>query len=121
LFVDFDDSRRKSRASVLEQAGYEVTLRTDWADAEQASHEGCFDLVLIALHSDIEKTLRYGDALAKDNPDLPVLLLSDYGVFVPLGTFAGKVEAGDPQKLMEQIALMLSESEHIRQLPGDGS
>jgi DNA-binding NtrC family response regulator len=81
LLIDLEDSRRASGVLVLEQAGYEVFLRTDWHADELSDRENGCDLVLIALHDDPEQALAYAEGLARRIPDLPVLLLSDTGVF----------------------------------------
>jgi hypothetical protein len=116
LLIDVDDSRRASRVLLLEQAGYEVFLRGDWTAAELSKHESACDLVLIALHDDPKLALAYAERLAKHSPELPVLLLSDTDVFVPLETLSPNIAAGNPRMLMEKIATMLAVSNHVRML-----
>ena len=117
LLIDLDDERRASRVSVLQATGYDVDLRRDYVAAESLDDEGIYDLVIIALHDMPDKTLEYSDHLAKNNPDLPVLLLTDHGVFVPRGTLGRNLKAGNPIELMRTIASMLVGSIHIREVP----
>src|SRR6266513_1772031 len=117
LFIDFDHSRRATRVGLLEAAGYEVTLRDDWLEAEQIDDEGRFHLVLIAIHrGDLKAAADYSDRLAKRNPTLPILLLTDAGVFAPKGTLSRTVQAGEPAEWIEEIASMLAGSSHIREI-----
>lgn len=81
LLIDLEDSRRASRVLLLEQAGYQVFLRTDRKTAELSNIETGYDLVLIALHDDAKPALAYAEVLAKHSPDLPILLLSEPAFF----------------------------------------
>jgi hypothetical protein len=122
LLVDLDDPRRETRVKMLESVGYAVEVRKDHEAAELLHHEACFDLVLLALH---EKKLReaaaYSDRLAKRHPSLPILLLSDAGVFAPLGTLSRTVETNLPVEMLEEIAEMLAGSKHIREIAADAT
>ena len=117
LLIDLNDPRRETRIKLLQQAGYDVDLRQDYVAAETLSNEGIYDLVIIAVHALPEKTIHYSDHLVKTNPDLPVLLLVDYGVFVPRGTLGRHIETGHPLEFMQAIAGMLVGSTHIREIP----
>lgn len=117
LLIDLDDARRKTRVQMLEKAGYEVRLRNDWIKAEDLDHEGDFDLVIIALHErDLKQAAAYSDRLTKSKPTLPILLLTDTGVFAPKGTLSKSLETGDPVELMRRVASMLAGSTHIHEL-----
>jgi DNA-binding NtrC family response regulator len=116
LLIDLDDARRRTRIQLLEHAGYHVETRNNYIAAERLDHEGRFDLVIVALHKDPETTAEYSDQLSRAKPKLPVLLLTDFGVVVPLGSLSSAVEAGYPAELMRKVAAMLAGSEHIREL-----
>lgn len=102
---------------MLEQAGYEVVLRDNHIEAEDLDHEGQFDLVLLTLHrKKFEEAAAYSERLRKRKPSLPILLLTDYGAFVPRGTLSPQVETGNPIEMLHEIAGMLAGSSHIREM-----
>jgi CheY-like chemotaxis protein len=117
LLVDLEDSRRETRIKLLESAGYEVGIRTDHVVAERLDHEAGYDLIIIALHRNPGEAAAYGDRVSRINPNLPILLLTDAGVFAPSGTLNQSVEAGRPFKLMQEVASMLAGSSHVASLP----
>jgi hypothetical protein len=102
---------------LLTRSGYDVDVRDDYLSAERLNHETDFDLVIVALHGHPEKAIAYSDHLSKSSPRLPVLLLTDYGVYVPPGTLSRRVESGDPGALVGEIAGMLEGSTYLRELP----
>ena len=118
LLVDLDDSRRASRLQLLTHAGYVVDVRADHIEAERLDHEGEFDLVIVALHGNPQKAATYSDDLSRAKRRLPILLLTDSGVYVPKDTLSRNVEAGSPAALMREVVSMLAGSTHVRELPG---
>jgi hypothetical protein len=107
---------------MLKHAGYDVVLRESHIDAESLDHEGHFDLILLALHrKKLDDAAAYSERLRKRISDLPILLLTDYGVFVPRGTLSRSIETGHPGEMMREIASMIAGSTHIRELDIDGS
>lgn len=117
LLVDFDDSRRETRVRLLESRGYEVTLRDDYVEAEALDHEGSFDLMIVALHrEDLKQAADYTDRVQRAKPDLPILLLTDAGVYAPKGTLSKSVETDGYAALLASIAKMFEASCHIREL-----
>jgi hypothetical protein len=112
LLVDLDDSRRSSRVQLLQSAGHEVIARA----GQVISDEGSFDLIVVALNDEPEAAaaVAYSDRLLLLFPDLPILLLTDYGVFVPLGALSHSLQAGDPKQLIDQVSTMLDVSLRIR-------
>jgi len=116
LLVDFDDSRRRSRVQMLESVGYEVETRTNSVAAERLDHEGKFDLVIVTLHCHPEETPAYSNHLSRTDPRLPILLLTDAGVFVPRGTLSQSVASGSVALLIQKVSSMLVGSEHIREI-----
>ena len=102
---------------MLTGSGYTVDLRNDYISAERLDHEGSFDLVILALNGNTQKAIEYSDQLNRRKSRLPILLLTDFGVYVPPGTLSQSVEAGDPAALIREIASMLEGSTHVRELP----
>ena len=114
LLIDEDDDRRMTRVALLRQAGYSVEVRRDFKAAKGIEDEGAFDLVIVALRLEPERTTAYSNELAGHHPGLPILLLTDHGVFAPVGTLGTTLEAGQPAELMSQLASMLAGSSYIR-------
>ena len=122
LFIDLDDTRRQTRVQMLKQAGYDVVLRNSHIDAEILDHEGHFDLILLTLHrTKLDDAAAYSERLRKQKANLPILLLTDYGVFVPRGTLSPSLETGDAVEMLREIASMIAGSTHIREVDIDGS
>jgi hypothetical protein len=121
MLIDLDDERRDTRIRLLEQAGYEVTMRSTYIEANRQGDEASFDLIILALHHGSDGAVSYSDRLSRNNPGLPILLLSDQGVYVPRGTLSKNLEAGSPIELIREIAAMLAGSAHIREIPADMS
>ena len=117
LLIDLDDHRRETRVRLLANAGYFVDVRTDYIEAERLDHEGTYDLVIVALHGNPDKAAHYSDLLSRARPRLPILLLTDSGVYVPPGTLSPSLESGSPAELIREIASMLAGSTYIRELP----
>lgn len=121
LLIDLDDPRRKTRVRMLQQGGYSVTLRTSHVDAEEMDHEGHFDLVILALHhAELDDAAAYSERLRKHKPGLPILLLTDNGVFVPRGTLSPSVETGYPLEFMQEVGSMLAGSKRLREIETEG-
>jgi DNA-binding response OmpR family regulator len=118
LLIDRDDARRATRVHVLEGAGYDVRVRQDWLSSEQINHEGHFDLLIIALRRpDLKQAAEYSDRLSRGKPTLPILLITDAGLFAPRGTISRVMESGgDPGDVLRRIAAMLAGSTHIREV-----
>ena len=117
LLVDFDDARRETRVRILETRGYQVTLRNDYVASEALDHEDSFDLMIMALHrKDLKKSIAYTNRLHRAKPHLPILLLTDAGVYAPKGTLSKSVETDGYAALLKSIAEMFEASSHIREL-----
>jgi DNA-binding NtrC family response regulator len=100
--------------SLFNGFGYDVLVYPDLLSAESLGREDSFDLVIVTITEKYEKALQYTDRLAMNNPSLPVLLLTDYGVFVPVETLSASIESDNPADLLQRVAGMLSISTHIR-------
>ena len=121
LLVDFDDARRVTRVKLLESRGYEITLRDDYVEAEKLDHEGAFDMMIVALHRrDLKEVAGYTDRVQRAKPDLPILLLTDAGVYAPKGTLSKSVETDGYAALLKSVAEMFEASSHIRELGETG-
>jgi response regulator RpfG family c-di-GMP phosphodiesterase len=116
LLIDVDDERRDSRVKLLNGAGYEVDVRKDFISAERLDDEDSYDIVILALHQLPAKAIEYSDHLHEKTPRLPILLLTDFGVFIPRGTLNKNLEAGNPTLLIKEIAAMLVGSSHVREI-----
>jgi len=115
LLIDLDDRRRDTRVQLLTHAGYAVEVRNNHIEAEHLDHEGEFDLVIVTLHGS-PQAVKYSDDLNRAKPRLPILLLTDSGVYVPRDTRNQSMETGSPGALIEEVASMLAGSTHIREL-----
>ena len=116
LLIDHDDTRRDSRIKILLSQGYHLEVRKDHIEAEISDHEGSFDLMILALHAHPDDALSYSDHIVRVNPDFPILLLTDFGVYVPRGTLSESLESGSPLELVTKVAMMLAGSSHIRDI-----
>jgi ActR/RegA family two-component response regulator len=120
LLIDLNDPRRDTRVRILEKAGYTVEVSQNHKAAEALGREFEYDLVLLALHRDkFKEAVDYSDRLQKANPGLPILLLTDAGVYVPIGTLSPSIETGLPHDLIKEIARMLTGRDHIQELQPD--
>ena len=116
LLIDLDDSRRHSRVQLLERAGYGITVHNDHQITEGLANEDRFDLIVLTLHTDPQAAATYSDRLTKRFPCLPILLLTDVGVYVPKGTLSKSMESGSARELLKNVAEMLAGSPHIREI-----
>lgn len=111
LLIDADDARRETRVAMLKRAGRDHTA------AQREGVEGSYDLVIIALHREkLAEVTAYSEGLRRAKPTLPILLLTDEGVFVPPGTLSRNINGSSPARLLEEIAAMLASSAHMREL-----
>jgi DNA-binding NtrC family response regulator len=102
---------------MLQRAGYDVATRDGWVSAEQLDHEGHFDLVVIALgRGQLQEAAAYSDRLSRSKPTLPILLLTDVGVFAPKATLSRSMDSSDPKAFLLAVANLLAGSSHIREL-----
>jgi AmiR/NasT family two-component response regulator len=114
LFVDLEDTRRGTRERLLLDAGYQVEVRNSHEMSQQLDHEASFDLVLLAVRRDNRnKAQSYVEMLTQKRPQLPVLLLTDLGIFLPQGSMGNEIESGNPAALLSEIARLLTGSTHI--------
>jgi DNA-binding NtrC family response regulator len=117
LLIDRDDTRRETRVRMLADAGYDVEPREGFFPPEEAASEATFDLVVVALRrEDLTEAAAYSERLRHGRRSLPILLLTDDGVFVPRGALSPNIKTGDPVALMTEIAELLAGSKHIREL-----
>lgn len=102
LLIDLNDFRRETRVRVLQSAGHFVTVFSGFVEVEKIIDEEKFDAVLVSVSDDQigNKAIAYSDRLARRLPNLPVLLLTDYGVFLPVATLSPRLETGHPAELL---------------------
>ena len=120
LLIDLNDPRRDTRVKILENAGYAVHVSQNHKSAEAMGEELTYDLILLALrHDKFKDVLGYSNRLQSANPNLPILLLSDVGVYVPRGTLSPSMETGHPLELIKEIAQMLTGGGFIQEMNPD--
>jgi len=115
LIVDMDQMRRESRVKQLANAGYDVDSRDSDDCAQCPSNPGTYDLMVCSFHQHPEEATPYVDALRIKNPQQPILLLTDYGVFVPHGCLDEAPHCGP---LVKEIAGVLTGSSDVAELNG---
>ena len=117
LLIDRKDTRRATRVMLLEREGYEVVTANRFQDVENSLAESGVDLVVLNADEDEKATVDYGQRLKHIAPTLPILVLSENGLFLPrtslLASFRG--EHPTPPEVLAKIAAMLMASEHERQ------
>jgi len=117
LLIDANDLRRETRVMLLQHAGYEVAIADCFENVERQIREARFDLV-IAQTDDVGKAvMAYGERLRAANPQLPILLLSDLGLFLPKHVLLSSFAAGGPSpvEVLTRIGALLLESTHTRE------
>jgi hypothetical protein len=110
LLLDQDEGRRESRSKQLANAGYDVTARKAH---EYPGNPGTFDLMVCVFHENPEDVPTYVDTLRVSNPQQPILLLTDYGVFVPQGCLEDTPHCAP---LVKEIARVLTGNSDVREL-----
>ena len=102
---------------LLEQAGYEVAIAARFEEVAPNS-ENRFDLVLIETAGNAEETtIAYAERLKLWAPKLPILLLSNKGMFLPKESLLEHFPGGHqtPIETMARIAALLLASTHQRE------
>jgi hypothetical protein len=115
LLEDLDDGRRDSRTTQLRAAGYDVDSRAERDSADCPANPGTYDLMIFSLHLNPEDAASYVDSLRANNPQQPILLLTDYGVFVPKGCLGQAPPCGP---LAKEVAGLLTGSTEVKELGG---
>ena len=117
LLIDHDDARRATRVLLLQQEGYEVVTADNYDTVEGRIREAAFDLVIVETDDIKEAVLAYSERLRGTQPQLPILVLSDQGLFLPkevlLAHFATSFPS--PVEVLAKIAAMFLESTHRRE------
>ena len=95
---------------------YEVVTADRFEDVVFRS-ELRFDLVLIETDDIKKATIGYGERLKLWAPKLPILLLSDRGLFLPKESLLAHFPGGHqtPEQTMTKIASLLLASTHERE------
>ena len=118
LLIDHNDGRRATRVLVLQEEGYEVITADSYRDVEGRIREAAFDLVIAETDHITEAVLAYSQRLRDIQPQIPILVLSDEGLFLPkavlLDHFAESYPS--PPEVITKIAAMLRDSTHRREL-----
>lgn len=115
LVIDLDQMRRESRVKQLANAGYDVDALDSHDCQEHPSNPAIYDLMVCSFHQNPEEATAYVDSLRVKNPQQPILLLTDYGVFVPHGCLNETPHCGP---LIKEIAGVLTGSSDVEELNG---
>ena len=115
LLIDEDDQRRATRVMLLQGAGYEVITADRFELVEDRIREGTFDLVITDIDERRAAVTDYANRVLSANPDLPVLLLSGNGAYLPRHTLLSQLHSGHPLELLAKVAAMLLDSTHQRE------
>jgi DNA-binding NtrC family response regulator len=117
LLIDHNDSRRATRVLMLQEAGYEVVTADSYQAVEGHIREATFDLVIVETDEIKKAVIAYAEPLRGLQPDLPILVLSDLGLFLPKQVLLARFAAGNPSpmEVITKIAAMLLESTHRRE------
>lgn len=112
LLIDRHDLRRDSRVRLLQHEGYEVVSADQVGDVEGHIRENAFDLVIVAVTVDGvgREAVAYSKRLRAIHPKLPILALSDNGLYLPKESLLTVLQAGQPVELVTRVASMLLES-----------
>lgn len=118
LLIDHDDPRRATRVLLLQRNGYEVVTANRFEEIEGSVREGEFDLIVVETDDVKKASIAYGERLRGINPHLPILLLSDTGLFLPREVLLSRfAESPSPLEVLGRIAALLLESSHEREDP----
>ncbi len=117
LLIDHDDPRRATRMLLLKGQGYEVVSADSYQDVEGHIREAAFDLVIVETDDIKKAVIAYGERLRVIQPQLPILVLSNLGLFLPKEVVLAHFEAGSPSpvEVITKIAAMLLASTHQRE------
>ena len=117
LLIDEDDNRRTTRILLLRHAGYEVMTAQRFQDVEGHLHEAAYDLVIVETDNIAKESIAYGERIREVNPQLPILLLSDTGLFLPRHVVLSSFASGSPSpaEVMAMVTTLLAQSGHHRE------
>ena len=116
LILDHDPEMLISLQQLLEDAGVDVTITWDQAEARQLVESKCFDLILVGDHPpelDAASILRVVSSQAGSYPSLVLRGIAneeDLEHFRGLGTI-GVIPRRDPTVILEQVRRALSSKE----------
>jgi DNA-binding response OmpR family regulator len=116
LLIDHHDLRRDTRERLLQDAGYEVVTAENFDAVEGHIRETAFDLVIVAVtvNEAGRAAIAYSKRLRAASPKLPILALSDNGLFLPKESLIAVLQSGYAIELVAEVARMLLESTHVR-------
>lgn len=116
LLIDRHDLRRSTREQLLREEGYEVVTADRFDLVEGYVQEATFDLVVVSVADSAVgvEAVGYSKRLRAANPALPILALSDNGLYLPKESLITVVQSGYPLELIAEVGKMLLESTHTR-------
>lgn len=116
LLIDNHDPRRDTRELLLKNAGFEVVTADRFDLVEGYIQETAFDLVVVSVADSAvgKEAVTYSQRLRTANADLPILALSDNGLYLPKESLITVMQSGYPMQLIAKIGKLLLESTHSR-------
>lgn len=116
LLIDRHDLRRDTREHLLRKEGYEVATADRFDLVEGHVQEATFDLVVVSVADSAAgaKAVVYSQRLRAANAALPILALSDNGLYLPKESLITLMQSGSPLELIAEVGKMLLASTHIR-------
>jgi DNA-binding NtrC family response regulator len=99
---------------ILQHEGYEVVTAESFDVVEGQLREAAFDLVIVAVKNLDRESVAYSKRLRAANAKLPILALSDNGLFLPKESLVAVLQGGHPLELIAKTARMLLDSTHVR-------
>jgi DNA-binding response OmpR family regulator len=126
LVVDDDVSVRESMSRVLQDAGYEVRIAADGAEALAQFETDDIDLLLLDLGLPLESGWDIFERITRENPFLPIIIITgqpdQHDVAVAAGVGALMEKPLDVSELLRTIQELLAEPREVRlrRLGGQG-
>jgi DNA-binding response OmpR family regulator len=126
LVVDDDVSVREAMSRVLQDAGYEVRLAADGAEAVARFESDEIDLLLLDLGLPLESGWDIFERITRENPFLPIIIITgqpdQHEVAVAAGVGALMEKPLDVSELLHTIQELLAEPREVRlrRLGGQG-
>lgn len=117
LLIDHNDPRRATRVLLLQEQGYEVVTADSYQAVEGHIREAAFDLVIVETDDIKKAVIAYGERLRGIEPQLPILVLSDLGLFLPKEVVLAHFSTANPSpvEVITKIAALLLGSTHRRE------
>ncbi len=121
LLIDRPVLRRDTRELLLRDAGYEVVTAEIFDVVKGHAEEITFDLVVVSMGDSTAgaEAVKYSKRLRAALPTLPMLALSDNGVYrLPKASRISVVQSGSPLELIAEVRKLLESNNKKLNLSG---